>query len=352
LYIDDDWLTQQVRLAYSDSHQYNWNYLFESSISILFDEWRTIQISESNGNEDIRERILHKLAANNNYWLNTNLSNNLDINVDTSHPMFIVDNQIAYDRHLKPQADNNGIGDLVMDSIRTIQIHFALNAGKWGVNPDDPTRPRLINLGWLIERIAWFFGIRPKPNGDVDTVKDKASVRQVIDNQKTLDPKKIGINSFGEDGMVITRINNRFKKDEIVSDQCVIVKDFIQVIQEYFEQANLAVGIQESSAVEIKKESGKARFNNQLEILVELVNLMSSGNQMIRANLVSSLVTQSQSNEIIAGLGLPSVTKTIPLKIDKKIYHLPYKGIAAHRSISQEIATCTYNVGLVTGQLI
>jgi mannose/fructose-specific phosphotransferase system component IIA len=79
---------------------------------------------------------------------------------------------------------------------------------------------------------------------------------------------------------------------------------------------------------------------------------MSSMNEMTRSNLVSSLVTQSQSSEIIAGFGLPSVTKTIPIKIGKSVSQLPFKGIAAHRSMSQEIATCTYNVGLVTGQLL
>jgi hypothetical protein len=73
---------------------------------------------------------------------------------------------------------------------------------------------------------------------------------------------------------------------------------------------------------------------------------------MTRAALVSSLVTQSQTNELIAGLGLPSVTKTIPIKIGKKVRQVPFKGIAAHRSIAQEVATCTYNVGIVLGQVL
>jgi hypothetical protein len=73
---------------------------------------------------------------------------------------------------------------------------------------------------------------------------------------------------------------------------------------------------------------------------------------MIRSALVSSLVAQGQTTELIAAMGLPSVTKTIPVEIDGKMNDLPYKGVAAHRSISQEIAVCTQNVGIIAGQLI
>jgi hypothetical protein len=354
LYSDYPNFTALLNTATNLSGHYAWMCLLPPAIPDLFNEWMSLYTPTNLPNAGTDQRVLCKLAANNNIWNNSDLSNNVDIvpRSGNTHPMFSISDSLAYQWHIQAIGNDGDYGSLIMDSIRTIQIHAALNAGKWGVNPDNPTVPRLINLGWFIEKIAWFFGIRPKSDGKIDTVKDKASVRQVIDRNKVLDPEKIGVNSFGEDGMVLTRINNRFNGTDIVSDKCVIVKDFIQIVQEYFEQTNLALGIQESSAIEIKRDKTTARFNNQLEILVELVNLMSSGNEMIRANLVSSLVTQSQSNEIIAGLGLPSVTKTIPFKMEDKIYHLPYKGIAAHRSISQEIATCTYNVGLVTGQLI
>lgn len=250
-------------------------------------------------------------------------------------------------------------GDDMADSAMLKLISNTVNAPKWGVNPDNPDVLRVDNLGWRINRICDVWGIRVKPDGTIDTDKEKKLTRQVIDKTKNIDDKKIGVNGFGELGMLVRRITNRFKKKgknaEIVSDQCVIVQDIPQLMQEYFEQINLALGIQESSAIELRQgEKGQdvARFNNQLEMLIELINLMSSGNEMVRAALVSSLVTQSQTNELIAGLGLPSVTKTIPVKIDNKVSQIPFKGIAAHRSISQEIATCTYNVGIATGQLL
>jgi hypothetical protein len=154
-------------------------------------------------------------------------------------------------------------------------IWKALGGNKYSTNQLDNTKERVTNLGFLVERIAKVLGIRFDDNGKIEVEKEKATVRKVIDKSKDVDPEKVGINGFGDGGMVVKRINNRFKKKgEIVSDQCVVVQDMPDLIQEYFEQANLALGIQESSAIEIKQDGTAARFNSQLEILVELVNLI------------------------------------------------------------------------------
>jgi hypothetical protein len=386
--------TAKARLisTFESNGKYPYKYFFGEYLEELFIVW-----GRNMSNPPLN--TIRILGANNNPWNNKPVPTN-DQNFDITHPMFAIDNQRAYDWHIKPQS-NGSYGNLVMDSPRMIEIHAALNASqyllevpaivgtgtidnpqtpathkldwyiknsagekvtaiwkalggnKYGINSIDNTKDRVTNLGFLVERIAKVLGIRFDDNGKIEVEKEKATVRKVIDGTKNVDPEKVGVNGFGEGGMVVKRINNRFKqKGEIVSDQCVVLQDIPDLIQEYFEQSNLALGIQESSAIEIKQGTTSARFNSQLELLIELVNLMSSSNEMTRAALVSSLVTQNQTNELIAGLGLPSVTKTIPVKIDKKVTQLPFKGIAAHRSISQEIATCTYNVGIATGQLL
>jgi hypothetical protein len=342
----------------ADSYKYTDYY--PSSIDNLISQWLVIYnqypdypLHPDRYYEDSKvyqSPILRLVAANNNHW-NNDPGIKQDINYDPNHQVFLVNNQRAYDWHIKPQSDGS-FGDLVMHSPMLEEIHAAIGAGTWGINPDDPLTPRVDNLGWRTARTNDVLGIRVKTDGTIDKVSEAKLVRQVIAKDKVLDPNKVGINGFGDDGMALKRINNRFNKDGIVSDQCVIIHDIPQKLDEYFDQINLALGIQESSAVQIVAGDKVARFNNQLEILVELLHLLSSMNEMTRSNLVSSLVTQSQSNEIIGGLGLPSVTKTIPIKIGKSVSQLPFKGIAAHRSISQEIATCTYNVGLVTGQLL
>ena len=295
------------------------SFSFKNNLPILFSEWNiladakieeykinisnlapagtitqvsTTQIIETN-------RIVRRLSANNNYWNNQQIQTD-DLNYYYTHPMFAIDNQRAYDWHIQPQRDGS-IGNLVMDSPRTIEIHAALNAGKWGFNPDDINQPRKDDLGWRIQRTNEVLGIRVGTDLKFDPVKEKSMVRLVIPSEQKLDPEKVGINNFASDGMVVKRINNRFKgKDEVVSDQCVIVQDVLQLIQEYHEQHNLAVGIQESSAIEIKEGKNRARFDNQLGLLVEMFNLLTSANEMTRASLISSLVSQSQTNEIIA----------------------------------------------------
>jgi hypothetical protein len=408
LIINNQDLKNQLIATGAPNGKYPYKYYFQEYLSELFALWYQQSTIPTNNN------MLRIIGANNNHWNNRPIPT-ADLNFDITHPMFAIDNQRAYDWHIKPQSDGS-YGDLVMDSPRTIEIRLmieqlltALNALQYQVeipaiigtgtveNPETPakhkldwyiknsqgsgipaaiitkiteiwkalggakyannqldnTKDRVTNLGFLTERIAKVLGIRFDDNGKIEVDKEKAIVRKVIDGTKNVDPEKVGINGFGDGGMVVKRINNRFKnKGEIVSDQCVVVQDMPDLIQEYFEQANLALGIQESSAIEIKQDGTAARFNSQLEVLIELVNLMSSGNEMTRAALVSSLVTQSQTNELIAGLGLPSVTKTIPIKIGKKVSQVPFKGIAAHRSIAQEVATCTYNVGIVLGQVL
>ncbi len=368
LWISDSAVESLVRQVNLPSGSYPISSYFPSGVSELFSEWQALHatataslspltgtgnlITESN--TSYVSSTVRILGANNDVWNNNYQIN--DVDFDINHPMFSIDNQRAYDWHIKPQTDGS-YGNLIMDSPRTIEIHAALNAGKWGINPDDPSTPRMDDLGWRIQRTNEILGIRVGTDGKFDPEIEKKIVRQVIPSNAQVDAEKVGVNNFGSGGRIVKRINNRFDKDGIKSDQCVLVHDLMQLLEEHHDQNNLAFGIQESSAIEIKNPNDKegkdrARFDNQLGLLLEMFNLLSSANEMTRSNLISSLITQSQTSELIAGLGLPSVTKTIPIKIDKKVNQVPYKGIAGHRSLSQEVATCTANVGIVLGQLL
>lgn len=354
----------------NNNNEYNWDRYYFENVSILIAEWIAIYqaIPANPQPPDINEcinytnivyqmPIMRMLAANNNHWHN-DYANYQDLNVILNdRPLFTYsDLEERYKWfNLVSQSSDGSLkqyGNLIMDSTRTIEIHAALEASKYSQNPLDNTQPRVTNLGHLVEKIAFLLGYRPEPDGTFTKAKEDKRLRKMVSSSKEVDPKKIGVNNFGEDGMILKRLNNRFKGNEIVNDECVVVKDLIQYIAEFHDQDNLAFGIQESSAIEINNENGRARYNNQLELLVDLITIVKDSQDMIRAALVSGLVTQGQTSEIIAGIGLPSVTKTIPIKLDGKNTELPYKGIAPHRSLSQEIATCTYNVGIVTGQLI
>jgi hypothetical protein len=421
--------------------------LLPSGLSDLFTYWNNLYKIQNptNLNYFNETRKIRLCAANNNVWNNNTIIQS-DINYDLTHPLFAVDNQRAYDWHIKPQT-NNSVGTLIMDSPRVIEIHAALEASKYKAevaavigtgtaenpqtpaihtlgysiangggqklteihaaleaakykaevpavigtgtadNPQTPAIhtlgysiangggqklteihkaldagkyskvegsniPRVATLGHLISKISAILGYRPEPDGSFTEDTEKKLVRKIVASTEKIDKKKIGVNNFGSDGMLLKRLNNRFNGDKIANDECVIVRDLPQLLAEYQDQINLALGLQESSAVEIKNNSEVSRYSNQLAMLSELLNLASSNHDMIRAALISSLIAQGQTSETIAALGLPTVTKTLPIDVDGKITHLPYKGVAPHRSISQEVATCTQNVGIVLGQLL
>lgn len=363
LYCDDAATLSQISGLPDSLNSYKWSDLLPSAINSLFANWHGLYTASiqplSIPNTAVRfgivneiSRTIRRMGANNNHW-NNRPTQTSHLNWAGDHPMFYPERRAekAYELYVYPQSDGS-YGVLTMDSPRTIEIHAALNAGIWALNTIDPTKPRVDNLGWRINRLCEILGIRVKPDGKPDEVLVKKKIRTVIDKSTKLDKDKIGVGNFADDGMVVKRINNRFNSKEIVSDQCVILHDVIQLIQEYQDQSNLALGIQESSAIEVTSGKNTARFDNQLQLLVELFNLVNTTTEMQRSTLISSLVGQAQTSEIIAGLGLPSVTKTIPITINKKTSQLPYKGISPHRSISQEVATCTANVGIVLGQLL
>jgi hypothetical protein len=351
------------QLVNSESGRYRWSDFYVENVDDIIGQWRAIYDSfppQSPPDEtlDIFEKnyavhgapILRVLSANNNHWNNDDINYN-DTNFIEDHRLFIVDDKRGYEAHIMDQSDGS-YGNLVMNSPKLEDIWNAIEAGKYAINSLDETKPRVTNLGHLVEKIAFLLGYRPDDNGEFSKAVEETRVRKILPANKSVDPKKVGVNNFGDEGMILSRNINRFKNKDIVDDECVVIQDLIQLLSEFQDRDNVAFGKQESSAVEINNANGKSRYNNQLEMLIEIVNLVKDSNDMVRAALVSGLVTQGQTSEIISGLGLPSVTKTLPVSIDGKDKQIPYKGIAAHRSISQEIATCTYNVGIVTGQLI
>jgi hypothetical protein len=101
--------------------QYPYTALLYSNVANLFAEWRALI------NNQITASELRLSTANNNVWSN-NSSIQADVNYNSSHPLFAIDNQRAYDWHISPQVE--GIGTLVMDSPRIIEIRAIVQENK------------------------------------------------------------------------------------------------------------------------------------------------------------------------------------------------------------------------------
>jgi hypothetical protein len=289
----------------------------------------------------------HIWAANNNIWnLQTPIPNlNTPTNLGTPNPNDPNYQQWFYNQYLKPMS-NNQIGERpAMDSPRFLELYEVLNISRFVA--------RAIKLGDFIERIANLLGYRPDDEGKIDVEVEKTYVRETIDGKEKTDKSEYGGNSWGKRGMLRRRSINRFNRQNgIESGGVVKIHDIPQMFDEMNERLDLALGLQESGAIEIKDGDRVYRWDNQLAMLKDIALSCASANQLGQKSLVSSIVTQQQSGAIIAGIGLPTVMRSTNVAIDGKLQPVPYWSIAPQHSIARKIDTCTYNVGLVLGQLV
>lgn len=344
-------------LDYPD--RYSWSHYYHPA-SAIFSEWIGIYNSIPLPVKNTSPNLLLKswleygtsksrvLAANNNHWLNSAYTPS-DLNFDITHPLFQIDSLRAYNWYIKPAVE--GIGTLTMDSPRTIEIHAALEAGKYAINELDPTIGRVSNLGHLVNRISELLGYRVDANGKLDVNKEKDNyIRQ--EKNKDVKEEEYGGNSFTSKGMLVRRLSNKFDKKGIIDGGVMGIHDIPQLILECLDQHNLAIGLQESSAIEIRNGDQVYRYPNQLALLTDIFIHQVNQSKYAKSTFISSLVTQEQTKEIIGGMGLPTIQKTIPNMINGSLARIPFWGIAPQASLSRKIDTCSYNVGVVLGQLI
>ena len=101
----------------------------------------------------LENRLLRKLAANNNVWANSTPDS--DLNVDSTHPMFAIDEDRSFEWHLSPQSE--GIGALIMDSPRTIESLALLRELRTALQPQEyqvedlASTPNKHHLDWYIK---------------------------------------------------------------------------------------------------------------------------------------------------------------------------------------------------------
>jgi hypothetical protein len=369
LWVDDLEVESIIRAMPNTALEYPVRAYFPDEVPILFAGWNVLYNAENSkslpsGSGSLIAIIethqtsstLRILGANNNAWDNGLIVGDLGTNLN--HPMFAVDNERAYDWHVKPQSDGSN-GTLIMDSIRTIETHRlvqligkALNVFKFAVNTIDETIDRVSNLGWYVENIARVLGIRADANGQINIESEKKITRKILKTGEEVDQTKYSGNSFGSEGMLVRRLPNYFDKNTIKSGGIVGIHDLPQLMLEILDQINLGIGLQESGAIEINHGGTVHRYPSLLALVTEIAVHQFSQSSYAKSTHISSLVTQEQTKEIISGLGLPTVSKTLLRTANGNKAAIPYWGIAPQASLAKRIDTCTYNVGIVLGQLL
>ncbi len=367
-------ITKKLHLA----TEYAWSDYLHVKIKSLFDRWATIyqsavaaiaplpdDITASNvepprvyyrETRQYNQNILRKLSANNNYWRNDAVVRN-DIGIDDTHPMFIADDERAYDWHIKPQFDpktdaENGVGTLTMDSIRIINIAKALDAEKYSTNELDEEKPRVATLGWHVNRQSEILGIRVKADGTIDEALEKTTNRRLHANGlEENNVQENNLNCFGSNSMIVRYLPNKFSMNGTVAGGYRKVKDIPQLLLDLHEQANAAMGYQEGTAIEIQLDGETYRYPNQLALLTELFVTAKQTATYSKGSFFSSLIGEQSIKEVIAGLGLRTVDKYLEFSIAGKAVKLYYKGISASQSVRRKLSAVATNVGMIFGNI-
>lgn len=348
LYIDNASVLSQLMSLPTVSGCYSWASLLPESIPDLFNNW-SILFNASNSNPTgaiIHPQTikLHKLAANNNAWNNADLSSNIDIDFDITHPMFHVDDARAYDWHIKPVLE--GVGSLLMDSPRIINIHAALEADKYAVNELDDTKPRYTSLGYYIEKIAWLLGHRLDANGDIDRNREQKLLTRKTLNNPTYEKNAYHTNSFGHWGYLFPHLTNDFS-----GNPYDVVYDIPQMLLALFEHINRSLGVQQGTKIELPNAvNGETdKYPNQLAMQLDGISKLTEINQNTREiyNLVT--VASQEQRELFSGIGIPIVQKTMYTRYGSFpfIGHQQDKG-----STNTSLTTIKSNIGILLGSQI
>jgi hypothetical protein len=245
-----------------------------------------------------------------------------------------------------------GAEDAEIDLSKLIdQLHKCLEADKYALNleGDNPVK---ITLAKYLTRISALMGYRPQPDGTYSIEKEKTLVRRPLQGKQAIDNQKSGGNHFADEAMLVRRLPNKFRRGKLSDGGVVRIHDLPQLMLEILDQLNLSLGLQEAANLTLQTKGKQVTYPNQTALLADLAIGQSQAIEFSKKAMFASLVAQQQTSELIAGIGLPVISKTMPIKQDKSTYTLPYWAIAPNHSITRSIDTVAYNVGIVTGQLI
>lgn len=236
------------------------------------------------------------------------------------------------------------------DSLRIIEIHEALNAGKFANDPNDSEVFRFANLGYYIERIARVLGISVDPDGSIRSVRQRGfkesgdtipagwPVGQWGRNQGgSTDGQKGGNPEDDRDGITYPVISNKFSVDPFTGEPSKIIEggyvqceNIIQYLETLKDDLDKALGLQYAGANSFPLPNGNGDISIEgLSILLqENTYMLSQLSCQISSAQISSLVTQAVVAELLAHCGVPTTIKE--LKVDAangETFSIPYPAI-------------------------
>jgi hypothetical protein len=363
LTIDDSDIESQIRAMSRPDTEYPLSVYFPNSIPDLFGHWEGLYAAEeakalpvsagsliSTSESHQTSATVKILGANNNVWNNGTVVD--DVGMDLTHPMFAVNESLAFDRHFKPQTDGS-YGDLIMNSpkLEDLWTHFCSQTP--AANELDPTRPRLNTHGHLIQETANRIGYHPDSDGNIDVAVQKAQLQtKCADVRTPLDTENYSPYGFGKMGMAIANLPNDYNGSNPVNGGGSLVTNLPNLILELHGQINKSLGIQDGSNIVFTVGDKKVHYPNQVAMLIDLSRTVAIMSQLLSTVYTNSLQTESEVREIIGALGLGTTDDSVGLNINGQSVNVPYKGVDRRESLVNELADIKLTLAVIMGKLI
>jgi hypothetical protein len=256
--------------------------------------------------------------------------------------------------------------ELMPDSIRVKEIHAALNAHKYGVDENDPSKGRIANLGYYTERIARVLGISVKADGSIKSIEQKRSAPDGSTVPAGWNFGQFGTRGSGDDlrdGIVYEERCNNMSAGKfdpasttISGGNLVLCENIPQYIDALLDDLDKALDWQSLGAMVIPSFQNDGRVANMEGIgaaLSEMLYMLSAIHHGTVQNQVSSLITQGTNYELLKSTGQPMATKIAKVNVSgDESLDIAYPGLAED-NLSQvtQTAMILKNISLLLGSL-
>lgn len=298
--------------------------------------------------------IHHLYAATNKIWNNSLITG---IN-DSDDSKYYKGDDYVFNRYFKLNAvEDDLFNEDDMTNPYTLEIHKALNAGKYSKNEIEPTKERFTTLGYYVEKVASLLGHRLTPSGRID-YQDEADNQAMLVNNPQFKPGDQSYSRylFALKGMLLSSTPTHYDAKGRLGELMWRVRDIPQLLAAKEHDLDKSIGIEQGSQIRIPGENGKVLgYNNQLELLLDLHDRIRKIELRAEETYRNTLVTGEQVKGLMSGLGLPLTLENYPIKgLDGKSKAiLPYYNYSIGQpNILSHLTIIKSNLGIVQGVLM
>jgi hypothetical protein len=290
-----------------------------------------------------RPRIL---AANNDRWSHSSPSSDHDPPEPLHRALVCNDYRLYY----IPQPDGSQ-GELTMEGPMIREVHAALNAGHYAIDPDDGGA-RVANLGWMIEKIGNILGLRRRPNGKFLPKAEQATFDRTRLNRPTWNAGAYDTNSWGNQGYAMKFLPTAYKNGQRQDNQYDMVHDLPQMLAAVLDQIDHGQGLQHTAEIRIQVGDKVQAYPNVGALTIDLMTRMIELEALMERTAVMSIETSNTVRELFPAIGIPTSTKAVTIDIGGKKQNIYYPAFQAGKgSILDRLMAIASNLGIMAGQM-